>query len=149
MNQRILLVEDNPTDEKLALRAFRGCAVRPEIVVVRDGAEALDYLFRTGTHAGRIPDDDPRVILLDLKLPRIDGLDVLRRIRGDERTRLLPVVVLSASREDEDMRRCLSLGANAYLRKPVDFLQFEAAARLLAAFWLELNEPLPSQRSSA
>ena len=149
MNQRILLVEDNPTDEKLALRAFRGCAVRHEIVVVRDGAEALDYLFRTGTHAGRTPADDPRVILLDLKLPRIDGLDVLRRIREDERTRLLPVVVLSASREDEDMRRCLSLGANAYLRKPVDFLQFEAAARLLAAFWLDLNEPLPSQRSSA
>lgn len=148
MNHQILLVEDNPTDEKLALRAFRGCTVRHEIVVVRDGAEALDYVFRQGAHAGRYPPDDPRLILLDLKLPRIDGLDVLRRLRDDERTRLLPVVVLSASREDEDMLRCLSLGANAYLRKPVDFPEFEAAARILAAFWLQLNEPLPSQRSS-
>ena len=149
MNQRILLVEDNPTDEKLALRAFRRCAVPHEIVVVRDGAEALDYLFGQGPYSSRDPSDGPRLVLLDLKLPRIDGLDVLRRIRDDERTRLLSVVVLSASREEEDLLRSLSLGANAYLRKPVDFPEFEAAARTLAVFWLQLNEPLPLHRSPA
>jgi two-component system response regulator len=144
--RRILLVEDSPTDEKLTLRAFSRCGVPHEMVVVRDGAEALDWLAATGAHAGRDPSVLPALVLLDLKLPRVDGLEVIRRIRAEERTRFLPVVVLTASREDEDRERSYALGANAYLRKPVDFSEFARAAETLAMFWLVLNEPAPERR---
>ena len=148
MTKLILLVEDNSSDEKLALLAFKRCGVPNEIVVARDGADALDYLFATGKYAGRDPAAQPALILLDLKLPRISGLDVLQRIRATPETRLLPVVVLTASREDEDLTRSYALGANAYLRKPVDFVEFSEAARTLAAFWLRFNELAPGVRSS-
>lgn len=148
MTKLILLVEDNASDEKLALLAFKKCGVPNEIVVARDGADALDYLFATGKYQDRDPLARPAVILLDLKLPRVSGLEVLRRIRADPETRLLPVVVLTASREDEDLIRSYSLGANAYLRKPVDFVEFSEAAKALGAFWLRFNEPAPTQRGS-
>ena len=144
MTKRILLVEDNPTDEKLTLRAFRDCGIANEVVVARDGAEALDYLFGTGPYAGRDLHDAPAITLLDLKLPRIEGLEVLRRVRADERTRLMPVVILTSSKEDEDIARGYALGANAYVRKPVDFGEFLQAARSLGLFWLLLNEGPPS-----
>jgi two-component system response regulator len=139
----ILLVEDNPTDEKLTLRAFKKSGIANEVFVVRDGAEALDYVFRTGPHAAMTEHDLPAIILLDLKLPRIEGLEVLRRIRADERTKLLPVVVLTSSKEDEDIARSYSLGANAYVRKPVEFTEFVEAAKTLGLFWLLLNQPPP------
>jgi two-component system response regulator len=148
MTQLILLVEDNPSDEKLALLAFRRAGVPCEIAVARDGAEALDYLFATGKHEARDPMVQPAVILLDLKMPRIGGLEVLRRIRAAPETRLLPVVVLTASREDQDLIAAYSLGANAYLRKPVDFAEFSEAARALAAFWLRFNERAPVVRGA-
>lgn len=143
MTKTILLVEDNPTDEKLTLRGFQKSGLANEIVVVRDGAEALDYLFCTGVHAAR-EHSLPSLILLDLKLPRIDGLEVLRRIRADERTKVLPVVVLTGSREEEDVARSYALGANAYVRKPVEFADFVQAAKALGLFWLLLNEPPPN-----
>jgi len=143
MSKSILLVEDNPTDEKLTLRAFRKCNVANEIDVVRDGAEALDYLFATGAHAGRAGRPLPALTLLDLNLPRISGLEVLKRIRADERTKTLPVVILTSSKEEEDVARSYSLGANAYVRKPVDFAQFVEAANTLGVFWLLLNEQPP------
>ena len=143
MTKTILLVEDNPSDEKLTVRAFKKAGVVNEIVVVRDGAEALDYVFGTGSHAGRDVTELPWVVLLDLKLPRIDGLEVLRRIRANDRTKLLPVVVLTSSKEDEDIARSYSLGANAYVRKPVEFAEFVEAAKTLGLFWLLLNEPPP------
>ncbi|MDO9018667.1 MAG: response regulator [Deltaproteobacteria bacterium] len=146
MNKTILLVEDNATDEKLTLRAFRRSGVDNEITVVRDGAEALDYLFGTGPYAARDTSDLPAVVLLDLHLPRIDGLEVLRRLREDERTRLLPVVILTASHEEEDRLRGYRLGANAYVRKPVDYAEFARAATTLGMFWLTLNEPAPPLR---
>lgn len=142
MNQVILLVEDNESDEKLTLLAFQKAGVPHQFVVERDGAAALDYLFCTGEHAGRA-DGSPAVMLLDLNLPKIDGLEVLRRIRADERTRFIPVVVLTSSLEDEDILRSYSLGANAYVRKPVDFTRFAEAAKTLGVFWLRLNEPPP------
>jgi two-component system response regulator len=148
MTKRILLVEDNSTDEKLTVLAFQKCGVSNEIVVVRDGAAALDYLFATGKHADRDATLLPTVILLDLKLPRIDGLEVLRRIRADERTKLVPVVVLTASREDEDILRSYSLGANAYVRKPVEFSEFAQAAKTLGLFWLLMVESVPVPRGS-
>jgi two-component system, response regulator len=148
MNKALLLVEDNPTDEKLTLRAFKKSGVTNEVVVVRDGAEALDYLFATGKHAARDPRVLPAVVLLDLKLPRIDGLEVLRRIRADERTKCLPVVILTASKEHEDIAHGYSLGANAYVRKPVDFGEFAEAAKTLGLFWLLLNEPPPARRGA-
>jgi len=148
MTKLILLVEDNASDEKLALLAFKKCGVPNEIVVARDGADALDYLFATGKYQDRDPLARPAVILLDLKLPRVSGLEVLRRIRADPETRLLPVVVLTASREDEDLIRSYSLGANAYLRKPVDFVEFSEAAKALGAFWLRFNELAPASRGS-
>jgi two-component system response regulator len=144
MNKVILLVEDNPTDEKLTVLAFKKCGVANEVVVIHDGATALDYIFATGAHAGRDPSVLPSVVLLDLKLPKVDGLEVLRRIRAEERTRFLPVVVLTSSKEDEDVLRSYSLGANAYIRKPVEFAKFVEAARTLGLFWLLLNEPAPT-----
>jgi two-component system response regulator len=144
MNQgTILLVEDNPDDEALALRAFRKNNIRNTVAVVRDGAEALDYLFGTGAHAGRDVADLPQVMLLDLKLPKVDGLDVLRRVRSDARTRLLPVVVLTSSKEEQDLISSYRFGCNSYVRKPVNFEEFIEAARQLGLYWLLLNEPPP------
>lgn len=145
MNKVLLLVEDNPTDEKLTVRAFKKSGVANEIVVVRDGAEALDYLFGVGKFEGRDPGVLPSVVLLDLKLPRIDGLEVLRRIRGNEMTRSLPVVILTSSKEHEDLARSYVLGANAYVRKPVDFVEFAEAANAVGLFWLLLNEAPPAR----
>lgn len=146
MTKLILLVEDNASDEKLALLAFKRCGVPCELAVARDGAEALDYLLATGAYHGRDLILQPALILLDLKLPKISGLDVLRRIRGAPETRLLPVVILTASREDQDLIKAYTLGANAYLRKPIDFAEFQDAARALAAFWLRCNEAAPVVR---
>jgi two-component system response regulator len=143
MNKVILLVEDNASDEKLTRLAFKNCGVANQVVVVRDGAAALDYLFATGEYAGRDATVLPRLILLDIKLPKIDGLEVLRRLRADQRTRLVPVVILTSSKEDEDVLRGFSFGANAYVRKPVEFAEFAAAAKTVGLFWLLLNEPAP------
>ena len=142
-NKTILLVEDNPDDEELTVRALRKNNIANEVVVARDGAEALDYLFAQGAHAARDARLKPQVILLDLKLPKIDGLGVLRRIRADERTRYIPVVVLTSSREERDLIDSYGLGANSYVRKPVDFNQFSEAARQLGLYWLVLNEEAP------
>lgn len=138
----ILLVEDNPDDEALTLRAFNKNRINNPVVVARDGVEALDYLFGTGAHAGRDVSVMPAVILLDLKLPRIDGLEVLRRIRANERTSLVPVVVLTTSKEQQDIYEGYSLGANSYIRKPVDFEKFIHAVGQLGVYWLILNEPV-------
>jgi CheY-like chemotaxis protein len=140
----ILLVEDNPDDEALTLRALRRSHVGHSVVVARDGVEALDYLFGTGRHAGRDPRQLPQVVLLDLKLPRIDGLEVLRRLRADSRTRLLPVVILTSSNEERDRIEGYQLGANSYVRKPVDFNEFVEAVRQLGLYWLLLNQPPPA-----
>ncbi len=144
----ILLVEDNPDDVDLTLRAFQRSRVRNRVVVAKDGVEALEYLFSTGAHANRQAGDMPEVVLLDLNLPRLHGLEVLKRLRADERTRLLPVVVLTSSIEEQDILRSYHLGANSYVRKPVDFAQFVEAARQLGLYWLILNErpPLPVSR---
>ncbi len=139
----ILLVEDNPDDEALTLRAFKKNKILNEVVVARDGAEALDYLFGTGAYAGRDTSVMPQIILLDLKLPKVDGLKVLERIRADERTKLLPVIILTSSKEEQDLIEGYSLGANSYIRKPVDFGQFTEAIRLLGLYWFVLNEPPP------
>lgn len=144
-NKVILLVEDNPDDEALTLRALKKNNIGNVVVVARDGVEALDFLFGTGSYAGRDLSIMPQVTLLDLKLPKIDGLEVLRRIREDERTRLLPVVILTSSKEEQDLINGYRLGANSYIRKPVDFLQFTEAVRQLGLYWLVLNEmPPPS-----
>ena len=144
MNKKIiLLVEDNPDDELLAIRALKKNNISNEVVVARDGVEALDYLFGTGAHAGRDMSVMPQIILLDLKLPKIDGLEVLRRLRNDKRTKLLPVVVLTSSREEQDLTESYSFGANSYIRKPVDFAQFTEAIRQLGLYWLVLNESPP------
>lgn len=140
---RILLVEDDPNDVVLTLRAFRRARVANEILVARDGVEALDYLFPVGAHAGRDASIMPDVVLLDLKLPRIDGFEVLRRVRGDTRTRRLPVVILTSSREGKDLASTYDLGANSFVRKPVDFDEFLGAARQLGLYWLVLNEVPP------
>jgi two-component system response regulator len=142
-NKAILLVEDNPDDELLALRALRKNGVAGDVVVARDGVEALDYLFATGEHAGRDASLVPRLILLDLNLPKISGLEVLGRLRSDERTRLLPVVILSSSGEQRDMLDGYGLGANSYVRKPVNFAQFVRAVEQLKLYWLVLNEAPP------
>ncbi len=142
-NKMILLVEDNPDDEALTLRAFEKNNITNEIVVVRDGVEALDWLFAEGAHAGRDRSVLPEVVLLDLKLPKVDGLEVLRRIRADEHTRLLPVIILTTSEEESDRLAGYSLGANSYIRKPVDFSQFIEAVRQLGLYWLVLNESPP------
>ena len=139
----ILLVEDNEVDEELTLRALDTNKIKNEVVVARNGVEALDYLWGTGTHAGRDTTQMPQVVLLDLNLPKIDGLEVLRRVRADERTQLLPVVILTSSKEQQDMIESYSLGANSYIRKPVDYDQFVEAIRQLGLYWLVLNEPPP------
>lgn len=136
---RILLVEDNPDDELLTLRALKNANILNEVVVVHDGAEALDYLCGTGDHAGRATGEMPQLILLDLKLPKVDGLEVLRRLRADEQTSLLPVVILTSSDEEQDIVESYRLGANSYIRKPVDFAQFTEAVRSLGLYWLVLN----------
>ena len=139
-NNIILLVEDNPNDVELTLRAFRKSKVLNEIQVVCDGVEALDYLFSSGTFAGRDPSAAPELVLLDLKLPKIDGLEVLRRMRADERTRRTPVVVLTSSGEERDIVSSYDLGANSFVRKPVDFSEFLDAAQQLGLYWLVLNQ---------
>lgn len=136
----ILLVEDNPDDELLTRRALKKNNIGNEVVVARDGAEALDYLFGTGVYEGRDLNVMPQVILLDLKLPKVDGLEVLRRLRSDERTSLLPVVILTSSKEQQDLVDGYGYGANSYIRKPVDFAQFMEAVRQLGLYWLVLNE---------
>jgi two-component system response regulator len=143
----ILLVEDNPNDVKLTMRAFEKSNISNEIVVVGDGEEAIDYLLATGRHAGRDLKVMPEVILLDMKLPKIDGLGVLKRLRADERTRRLPVVMLTSSKEERDVTSSYNLGANSFVRKPVDFAQFVDAARHLRLYWLEMNEPPPRRES--
>jgi two-component system response regulator len=142
-HKMILLVEDNPDDEALTLRALKKNNIGNELVVVRDGAEALDFIFCKGAYAERNARDMPEVILLDLKLPKIDGLEVLRRIRANESTRLLPVVILTSSKEEQDRLTGYSLGANSYVQKPVDFDQFIGAVRQLGLYWLVLNEAPP------
>jgi len=139
----ILLVEDNPDDVELTIRAFKKNNILNRVIVANDGVEALDYLFDTGVHAGRDLKDLPVVILLDLKLPKIDGLEVLKRIRQDNRTKLIPVVILTSSSEQKDVINGYSLGANSYIRKPVEFSQFVEAMRHLGLYWLLWNEPPP------
>ncbi|PSJ17362.1 response regulator [Nitrosomonas supralitoralis] len=136
----ILLVEDNPDDELLTLEALEANRIGNNVIVARNGVEALDFLFGEGAYAGRDVMDWPAVVLLDLKLPKIDGLEVLRRIRADERIRQLPVVILTSSNEEEDRLKGYTLGANSYVRKPVDFDQFVRAAGQLGLYWLLLNE---------
>jgi two-component system response regulator len=147
MGQVILLVEDSADDAELAIRAFRKGKIENEIVVARDGVEALDYLFGTGAFAARQP-DPPAVVLLDLKLPRVDGLEVLRRLRTDATTKHLPVVILTSSDHEDDIMSSYDLGANSYMRKPVDFGQFVNAAATLGLYWLVLNEPAPRRGRS-
>jgi CheY-like chemotaxis protein len=139
----ILLVEDNPDDVALTERALKKARIANKLVIARDGPEALDFLFGTGAYEGRDSSITPEVVLLDLKLPKLDGLEVLRRLRADQRTRLLPVVVLTSSKEDRDLTRSYELGANSYIRKPVDFKQFVKAVQDLGLYWLVLNEPPP------
>jgi CheY-like chemotaxis protein len=139
----ILLVEDNPKDEELTLRALRKNRIHNDVVVARDGQEALDYLFAAGVYAGRDVERPPAIVLLDLKLPKVDGLEVLRRLRADPRTKLQPVVILTSSAEESDRLAGYSTGANSYVRKPVDFVEFTEAVRQLGLYWLILNEPPP------
>lgn len=139
----VLLVEDNPDDEALTLRALKKNSIKNDIVVVRDGAEALDYLFGRGQYADRDTSILPQVVLLDLNLPKMDGLSVLKELRASEKTKLLPVVILTSSKEEQDMIRGYGLGANSYVRKPVDFNEFMEAVRNLGLYWLILNESPP------
>ena len=137
----ILLVEDNPNDVELALHALHKNKLSNRIHVARDGTEALDFIFGTGPHAGRSVNDVPKVILLDLKLPKVDGLEVLKRVKADPRTRMIPVVVLTSSREESDIVASYHLGVNSYIVKPIDFQQFTEAVRQLGMYWLLLNQP--------
>jgi CheY-like chemotaxis protein len=147
MDKIILLVEDNPDDEMLTLRALKKNNISNDVVVARDGAEALDYLFGTGAHSGRDTRVLPTMTLLDLKLPKIDGLEVLHRIRADDRTKLIPVVILTSSKEEQDLINGYKQGANSYIRKPVDFAQFTEAMRHLGLYWLVINEPPPMRET--
>lgn len=142
----ILLVEDNPDDEALTLRALRKANVGNAVAVARDGVEALDYLFGTGAHAGAAAPPLPQVLLLDLKLPKVDGLEVLRRLRADARTRFLPVVILTSSSEEQDLIESYRLGANSYVRKPVGFTHFAEAVGQLGLYWLIVNQAPPAGR---
>ena len=144
-DKTILLVEDNPDDEALTLRALQKNNILNSVTIVRDGAEALDYLFCQGAYVGRDASQQPAVTLLDLKLPKVDGLEVLKRLRADARTRLLPVVILTSSKEEQDLASGYSLGANSYIRKPVDFTQFMEAIRQVGLYWLMMNEPPPKK----
>ena len=144
-NKIILLVEDNPSDVKLTKRALEQNQITNELIVAEDGEEALDYLFATGRYAGRNVRDLPAVVLLDLKLPKIEGLEVLQKIRANELTRLAPVVILTSSDQEADLIDSYNLGANSYIRKPVDFHQFTDAVRTLGMYWLLLNEPPPQR----
>lgn len=139
----ILLVEDDPDDQTLILRALKKNNILNEVVLVQDGVEALDYLFSTGAHQGRDPEIMPQVVLLDIKLPKLDGLEVLKRIRADERTKRLPVVILTSSREQQDLTTSYDSGVNSYIQKPVDFNQFSDAVRKLGLYWILLNIPSP------
>ena len=145
-NKMILLVEDNPRDEQLTLRALKKSNIVNDVIVVRDGAEALDYFFGSDGQAADESFVMPQLVLLDLKLPKVDGLEVLRRLRGDKRTRSLPVVVFTSSSEEEDMISSYSLGANSYVRKPVEFEQFLEATKQLGLYWLVLNEAPPLEK---
>lgn len=149
MSRIILLVEDNPSDEALTLRAFKKSGISNEVVVTRDGAEALDYLFCTGAFADRNPAHMPTVILMDLNLPKVGGLEALRRIREAEATRLIPVVILTSSDEEEDRLKGYEIGANSYVRKPVEFNQFANAVQQLGLYWLILNEPAPRKNGKS
>ena len=147
-NKSILLVEDNPDDEVLTLRALRKNNIMNDVVVARDGAEALDYLFGMNRYAGREVTDWPSLVLLDLKLPKVSGREVLRKIRADERIRAVPVVILTSSKEEQDVAESYGLGVNSYVRKPVDFSQFLDAVKQIGLYWLLLNEPpVPSRRT--
>ena len=144
--ETILLVEDNPDDVELTLRAFRKNNIANKVIIARDGAEALDYLFATGAYADRNADETPRVILLDLKLPKVDGLQVLERLRADERTSLTPVVILTSSKEEQDLVSGYRTGANSYVRKPVDFNRFVEAVHQIGLYWLLINETPESDK---
>lgn len=145
-NRTILLVEDNPDDEALTIRALKKNNILNEVIVAHDGVEAIDYIFGTGLYTGRDINIMPTVTLLDLKMPRMDGLEVLRRIRTDERTRLIPVVILTSSKEEKDLIDSYSLGANSYICKPVDFEKFTEAIQQLSLYWLVVNEGPPKKR---
>jgi two-component system response regulator len=145
MEKTILLVEDNPNDEELTLRALKKANIANQVAIARDGQEALDFLFGTGKYAGREPATMPAVVLLDLKLPKLDGIDVLQRIRADPRTKLVPVVVLTSSSEDEDMIRSYQSGANSYVRKPIEFSAFANAVTQLGMYWVLINQIPPSR----
>jgi two-component system response regulator len=144
-NKTILLVEDNPDDVALTLRAFKRSHLMNPLAVARDGVEALDFLFARGAHAGRAGAPLPTLIILDLKLPKLDGLGVLKALRADTRTALLPTVILTSSKEEQDVVSGYSFGANSYVRKPVDFVEFVEAVKLLGLYWLALNQIPPSQ----
>jgi CheY-like chemotaxis protein len=148
INKTILLVEDNPDDEELTTRALRKARIANDLIVVRDGSEALDFLFGTGVHAGRDVSQMPTLVLLDLKLPKLSGIDVLNRMRADPRTRLIPVVVFTSSSEDEDMMRSYESGANSYVRKPVGMSAFTNAVEQLGMFWMVTNQPPPGPGSA-
>jgi two-component system response regulator len=148
MSKTILLVEDNPDDVKLTLRAFKRNNMLNPIVVARDGVEALDFLFARDAYAERAGKPPPTLVILDLKLPKLDGLEVLRAIRGDDRTKFIPVVILTSSKEQQDLMQGYALGANSYVRKPVDFTEFMEAVRLLGIYWLMTNQPPPERHSA-
>jgi two-component system, response regulator len=148
MSKTILLVEDNPDDAKLTLRAFKRNNMLNPVVVAKDGVEALDIVFARGPYAERAGKPPLTLIILDLKLPKLDGLGVLRALRGDERTRLIPVVILTSSKEEQDLIQGYSLGANSYVRKPVDFAEFQEAVRLLGLYWLMTNQPPPERHTA-
>jgi two-component system, response regulator len=148
-NGDILLVEDNPDDVALTMRAFKKNHIANPVILAKDGVEALDYLFGTGTHQGRDTQLQPSLVLLDLKLPKVDGIEVLRKMRSDDRTKWLRVVILTSSKEEQDIAQSYSLGANSYIRKPVDFDEFIRAVGQIGLYWLLLNETPPPTRSEA